>query len=987
MGQFSNQAVDDEYRALSALPLPEAAVVLDTRQSVDDSIPLLAHLNTELDDLTVEMRSHNVVHWAYLRNCVALLRLDAIPGDLPPQQNTDFVIASPDGQEQAMPGSTLLASVLGSEYIDRVRSARLNAPGSVEPTSGVGGVKQSTVRVFILADMREEVSLTRAAIYAHWLKVWSEQEHGRSRHHRDERIHTIILCLNTCPSYQDILLQTLGQVPDNTVDAIILLQKFTDDDAAVSQAAQLIKMELLLYTLILRWPGILWKCIDDPIEMHPRFIETAKTLPWPTYLIGIAAFEYSARWSARWLDYSVTGNMLKMLNDSEAIEQDRSLLVSNVRKWLDIWQRDLRAIVPEMLIAGIDELQGLAALDGYTRSAMLSRGKLRDAPGKLDTLRANAGAHYTGTQGATLQLAIKNGPSAVLDQLGSHAERAEPVPSDDQDSADEPYRRLIGLKRQLQRFLGLHFKNADGAVPRGIIQLAALQIQVQQTIYAAAQKELKLRDYQQQFEQEAQKASEEIESNFITWNLPVVGRVFRSTVISWMVALASIVFLLSIISWQTLLGWLPFAFLSSPLFFFIVWIVRVIIGLLVLAGLWLYLSWRNRSMRRRCREVERRLDGIIGQHLAAAGEVIAARVGLALLQQADLFVPGKTSSPYEERLQAFMQAIRRAELHVQRQLALAETRLGVDIGEHSPPSPLEGPPNRHTHIDLIDRPRLEEIFLASRQTLPANPTINMLVEMLLRQLGSERPHVMLDDIWQQQRWIKGRDKEARFQTIGALLVALLLAASVAQPQLDDMLSALQEYTTMKKLYLEERSMPRGEAIELQTVVKSAMLARARNGQRAVAAKYGEQQGMNALISWVNAQHEGTPELKEIFAVRDLLEQLMLSQMQPSLVIDALYDKATLLGYPDEISGEDFYYLFVAQGGEATQAVFMEALAKIDHRRLQVVAFPDREKLIYLRIHRVRQFFSQEDSEAGESRNNSDTQIAVQSNVETGHQEE
>lgn len=984
MGQFSDQAVDDGYHALAALPLPEAAVVLDTRQSADDAIPLLAHLNTELDDLATEMGLHNVEHWAYLRNCFALLRLDAIPDDLPPQQETDFVIASPDGQEQAIPGAVLLVRVLGSEYIDYVRSARLKAPDSTEPTLGVGGVKQSTVRVFILADMREELSLSRAAIYAHWLKVWSEREHGPSRHHRDERIHTVILCLNACASYQDVLLQTLGQVPDSAVDTIVLLQKFTDDDAVVSQTAQLIKAELLLYTLILRWPDVLWKGIDDPIERHPLFIETANTLPWPTYLVGLAAFEYSARWSARWLDYSFTSNMLRMLNDSASIEQDRTLIASNIRKWLDNWQRDLQAIVPTMLTAGIDELQGLDALQSYTRSARLSGGKLLDAPSKLDMLRSNAGAHYTGTQGAALQLAIENGSPAIIDQLRSYAERAEMGHNDDQGTADEPYRSLLALEQRLQRFLGLHFKGVEGAVPRSIIQLAAFREQVQKTIYVAAQRQLKLHDYQQQFEQEAQKASDEINAHFKIWNLPIVGRVFRSTPISWLVALAISVFLLSVISWQTVLGWLPFAFLSSPLLPAIVWLARGIIILLVLASVWLYLSGRNRSMRRHFSDVEKRLDEITEQQLAEVREVIAARVGLALFLQADLFAPGKSSSPYEERLQAFIQASRRTEARAQHQLVLAETRLGIDISRNTPQTAREAPTDGH--MDLIDWPRLEEFFLESNRALPSNPTVNMLVEMLLRQLGSERPQWILDDIWRQHRWIEGKDKAARFQTIGALLVALLLAAPVAQPRLDDVLLALQEYTGLKRLYIEERSMPVGEAIELQTVVKGVMLSQVRNGQRVSATKYSEQPGMNALISWVNAQHEEIPQLKEIFAVRSPLEQLMLSQMQPSLVIEALYDKAPLLGYPDEISGEDFYYLFVAQGRKAAHTAFMEALGKIDHQRLQVVAFPDREKLIYLRLHRVRQFFSQADGEAGESWDNSGKRSAVPSIIKTRHQE-
>src|SRR5579864_4248091 len=251
MTRFSNnyQAVDEDYHSLSTLPLPEAAVVLDIRQRDDDTIPLLAHLNTELADLTAEMRSHHVLHWSYLRDCIALLRLDAIPGDLPLEQDTNYRVASPDGVEQAMLGQEYLASVLSSEYIDQVRSARVDAPDISSSTPVIGGVKQSTVRIFLLTDMREAASLTRAATYAHWLKTWSEREHGRSRRYRDERLHTVILCLNANASYQNVLLQTLGKLPDSAIDTVILLQKYTDADAIIGETAQLVKAELLLYTL------------------------------------------------------------------------------------------------------------------------------------------------------------------------------------------------------------------------------------------------------------------------------------------------------------------------------------------------------------------------------------------------------------------------------------------------------------------------------------------------------------------------------------------------------------------------------------------------------------------------------------------------------------------------------------------------------------------------------------------------------------------
>ncbi|HLH61292.1 MAG TPA: hypothetical protein VKV20_06360 [Ktedonobacteraceae bacterium] len=956
MTQISDSPAEKEYAFLASLPLSEAAVVLDVRHDSDDSALLLTQLNTELDDLTAEMRAHNVTQWSHLRDCVALLRLDALPGDLPAGPDTRFVVTLPDGQEQPMRDSQDLTTFLGSECIDRVRNARLNVPGVPASVAAMEDVRQSTVRVFLLADMREAASLRRAATYASWLKAWCEQEHGRSRHHRDARIHTVVLCLNVSASYQDVLFQTLGRVPDSAIDTVILLQKYSDQDAAFSESAQLFQAQLLLYALILRWPAILWRRIDDPIEMHPRFVEAALTLPWPTYLIGLAAFEYSARWSARWLDYSVIGSILKTLFDSTTVEQDRASLVPNIHKWLDTWRRDLREIVPDVFSGDIDELHGIAYLSNYARSTTLSRGKLLDVQEKLAELNNRVGVCYSRKNAPTLQRALEQGPGAVLEQLRWFMERfagAGDAGGDDRGAFETHY-RLFLLYQKLQRFLGLHFQHAEGAVPRALCQLAAFNTYAQQTIAAEAQRQIRTENYRQQFERAVKQASTEIAAKFQIWHVPFFGKVFRSTVISWLIALVIGAVLLFGINWQGLLPTLLNILLPSFVSL-LVWMVRPVLILLVLAGECLYLSMRDRSMRRYLRAVEGRLGAVIAGHLTSVGDSIAARVALALLEKANLYSPNKACSPYEERVLAFAQAGRRAEERARFQQRLAEMRLRVECAS----SGVQTARDLSGSTELIDRSHIEEAFLKSYQALRSNPVVDMLAEMLLRQLGTERPGELLEDIWQKQRWIASKDRESRFQVVSLLLVAQLLVSPVMPPHLSDVLSILQEYTALKARYLPEPLLARGEFIELQTALKNTLVARARGSQRALTIKDRERQGLHALITWIGAQHEHLPELEEIFTHGDVLERLLLSRMQPLEAVDALYQKAILLGYPDEVLGEDEYYLFIAPGAEIASATFMQALEHVDYRRLHVMEFPDREKLIYLRVHQVHQIFAPE----------------------------
>ncbi len=636
----------------------------------------------------------------------------------------------------------------------------------------------------------------------------------------------------------------------------------------------------------------------------------------------------------------------------------------NIHKWLDTWRRDLREIVPDLLSGDIDELHGIAYLSNYARSTTLSGGKLLDVQEQLTELNNRVGVCYSGKNAPTLQRALDQGPGAVLEQLRWFMERfagAGDAGGDDQGAFESHYRLLL-LYHKLQRFLGLHFQQAEGAVPRALCQLAAFNTYTQQTITAEAQRQIRTDDYRQQFERAAQQASTEIAAKFQIWHVPFFGKVFRSTVISWLIALVLGGVLLFGINWQGLFPTLLNIFVPSFVSL-LVWMVRAILILLVLAGECLYLSTRNRSMRRYLRAVEGRLSAVIAGHLTSVSETIAARVALALLEKANLYNPGKASSPYEERVLAFAQAGRRAEERVRFQQRLAEMRLRVEA-----PSSKEQQTTQDlsSSIELIDWPRIEEAFLRSYQALRSNPIVDMLAEMLLRQLGTERPGELLEDIWQKQRWIASKDRESRFQVVSVLLVAQLLVSPVRPPHLSDVLSILQEYTALKTRYLPEPLLARGEFIELQTAVKQTLVAQARGSQRALTIRDRERQGLYALITWISAQHEHLPQLEEVFTGSDVLERLLLSHMQPLEAVDALYQKATLLGYPDEVLGEDEYYLFIAPGAEIASDTFMQALEHVDYRRLHVMEFPDREKLIYLRIHQVHQIFALEDSTSVEN---------------------
>lgn len=999
MAMYSQSTVDDWSRTLASLPLPEAAVVIDVRQRSEENL-LLAHLRTELADLQAEMRHHHVPGWSSLTECMTALQVDATsaigsedgvphppyaapwqerdvqPLYAPPPEESDFVVIAQADKKVSLAGRENLAKFLGMEVIDEVRTCRIKATTTSsfddEPTIvDMGGTRLSTVRVFFLVDMEEPASVTRAATYARWFKAWTEQERGQKRTHRGDLIHTIVICMNAGASYYDVLLQTLGQLPDDATDTVILLQKYSDEEAAFKEKEQLAQVELLVYTLLLRWPDVFWRRIDDPLEMRDNVVRVAKTLPWPTFMIGISSFEYSAHWSARWLDFGVAGKLLAVLNDAREGEADQQRLKANIKKWLDSWWRDLRAIVPDALDAEIDELQAINHLRGLAGSSPVARSTALTALQNLSAFRQQVGACYTGSGAASTQQALDSSPAAILAHMKWVRDQSGNPSEDESTALEESSRQLIALYEKVGHFLGQHFQGARGAIPRGIGQLSALTGSMQ-TILEMAHRPIDLQQYNAQIEQQIGQAEDMLAKHLKLWRLPLVGQVLRSTIVSWLVVLVIGAFLLTGAVWQPVLLHLlhgqPFLALYTS---GIVWGVRVLLLLLLFVCERYYLTARNRALRRLYRQVDSKLYSRLHEHLKALGDVIGARVALDILREHDLYAPGKHASPYEQRLRNLEQLSKRVREQALFQQELADTRLAANI--QMPPgqtgwNAYDMPSDLHARKESIAWSQIEDAFLQSCKELTADlDAVNLLAEMLLRRLGTESPATVLEDMWRQQRWLAGKGSDARFQAISTLMVVLLLSSGVVRSEIMDILPLLQEYVALRAVYQDERAVASDEALDLQATVREMMLAQARGKQVAAVLHVREKQTPAVLVSWVNSQRQEMPQLRQVFASNDMLEHLeeISGKLQPSQVVDDLRKRGALLGYPDELSGEDRMYLFVAPGlaGEA----FLQALDPIQHAQVRRERFPDREKLVYLHIHQIRQLLPSADQQTMESK--------------------
>ncbi len=975
MTAYSHFTAEEGYQAVAQMPLPEAAVVIDVRQRhPDEGDVLLAHLHTELADLTAEIQAAQVPSWSHLLECIAVLQLVANPSPGGLFSESDFLLTSQDGQQMPLAGRDRLAEFVGTEVIDFVRTCRLKAAAPTDDATAMaagetGAIRLSTVRVFFLADMQEAESLSRAATYAHWFKAWTEQQRGRRRTHRNELIHTVVLSLNSGPSYHDTLLDTLGPLAE-AIDTVILLQKYSDDEAALYHEAQTAQAELLLYTLLLRWPDVFWKRIDDPITMHEHFLKVARTFPWPTYIIGVSSLEYSARWSARWLNYGVAATLLESLGDEQKIALDRQALKTNVQKWFNVWWQDVRAVVPDALSEEINELQPFARLQALASALPLARSSPLTAREKLAAFQQQVDTCYGPVGAKAWQRALEHASPALLSQLKWMYERSR----SENEPLEEAYSQLIALYEKARKVLGLHFQEASGAIPRALCQLSALK-EAEETVSELAHKPLVVEQYREQVEQQVEQASNELSKRLVTWRLPFFGRVLRSTLVSWLLAFALAALLLFAIDWQTLFwsltGVFPFVVgaLSGYSTVFL-WGWRVFLLLLVLLGEWAYLSARNRSLHDLYQAIDDDLRRTLQAQLSSLGDCIAARFALDILRETDLYAERNRTGPYERRLREFEQLNRKLLTRARQQQQLADSRIeeGLERVQGRPNRDFRAPwPLWQNRREYIAWSQIEDAFLRQGLAENAAPT-NLLAELLLRLLGTEKPAALLADICQKR--IEITDGEARFQAVSTLLIALLLSAPVANTAIPDILPLLQEYATLQELYEEEYPLTGSNTFDPRASVRTLALARARGHALAQPLPLGEEQVSAALASWVSRQQRGI--VQGIFSWNSIIERLEKTEqgLQLFQALDDLSQRGTLSGYTDEVSGEDSFYLFRAPG--ASNDILVDFLNPAQHVHLCQEPFPDREKLIYMHVHRIQQLLPPSQAETRE--NNADDRV-------------
>lgn len=998
------------YSELASQPLPGPAVVIDVRKTTSYDPPLAWHITAELEDLTTQMRLHGVKRWRFLSDCIEFITLDPLPPDRTVHTATQFTLIRGNGDIQSFSTNDGLINYLHKEYVDLVRTNRISAARDADQSIASSRMpevelERSTVRVFFLADMADPASLTHAAHYAALLRKKSEEYDNVLRSGREERINPIIICMNadrlhsrqsparshpnTVVESQQIVLMhdetrtvsanqseaffslpTSSQYKDllpplisNTFDMVILLYAYRDDEGFVGSDAQIYELELLLYTLLLvpeslaTWGQEMRDGHAEQYLLSGDLHEEAPTSPrCEVCMLGIASLEYSASWGQRWLDYGLVKKMLQTLRETETIEDERNLRLPDGRDWLESWWTNVRSVLPHMLIDVIPGTKGLSEFQRTATSSPFQGVPLRDSLHVLHDFCQSLGNHYTGDQGATLQKA-----SQSVEQVGfllkETYRKGRKNNFRSSEAGGEALKELQELQGQANLFSVSLFKNAAGALPRAISQLSELESRIEEgDIGRYAQHAPNFSRLQEHFEEQAHKAQHYLVAALNVWQLPVIGRVLRSTLLS-----LSLVVFIALVVWflQDSLAFLPGILTRSLPEPAGISIFRLLVIVVLGLAEFLYLFRRDRRLREQRNSILQALCQTAIVHLTEVQTIIAAGIALRLLQEAGLYQPKGKAGPYKQRLRAIDKVLKEAQeqalLH--HRSAYDRLKLGlspIQTGMLSTSAWL----NLNTRKDLLPWEQTIEVFQRlEKELVQNNRYLDMLAESLLRQLATELPNAAPASVVTPDG--QTLTVQEQLLTISSELVATLLVAEVTGSNIPTLHPLLERYLSLEQ---RDQYVPSllGESIaELYNAVRAMKLEQAMNNDLDISSQLGAFENFitkakkpveEMLATWIENFCDMDEQSKGLLSSGNIIEHLQASQIKLFDALEDLRRRCKLLGYRDElVDGSDAFMLLVP--GAASNEL-QDALANLQPNQLRLLRFPDEEKLVYLHTYRV-----------------------------------
>jgi len=893
-----------QYQALAGLHLPGPSVVIDVRQGNGYDPSLIWDLAAELEDLTTEMRLNQIYRWRYLSDCIDLLKLTPLRADESERarENTEFRLVTDKGQSILLQGRKALLDNL-IEHLDMVRHNRdVAAKDKGNEALGQNPVpanpEQTTVRVFFLVDADDTDSLASAAIYAEWLKKAYHEDQGPGRSGRDRRVSTLVICMNTDPHrhHPDMFAQHMehrsGMRP--AWDGLILLYTYSDDEIYIGGEIQTYLVELILYALLLlSSEGLTMaeQMLVDNQSLSP-YVFSDDGAPRATFPWPIYIMGISSlEYSARWAARWLDYGLVATIIG--IMYDDREIkqekILEEIQRGTKKKLQEWQDMVHSAIMSSFTAaMPELQVLDEMEGLILPSPQKRKSS--SLQELRALGQriSQMYSGPGSTLENALEN---AVLIPWQIRRDALQPLTPDADEPAqrDELYQQLRKLESAAAQLPTSLFRDPRGMFPCVQQQVHALTEAIAQ-LREVAENPPDLLICRKRFVEYAEQELKKLERK----RDPFSGKLRE--------------------------------------------------------------------------EAAKNIRMVAHEHLEQARAVITARVALALLQEVGLDDPDGKPCRYSQRLKRLKEALTSAQKvaaeHRERayerlQHSLSETQVGVS--QESPRYSL------NIREDLLPWEQIVEIFVQLRDRLESSPSaLRLLGQWLLRVLGSEKPsiimHQYLREFKERQFIFKAQEQEKeQLYTLSTMLVIILLLLDIVDFDTDSIQLLLDQYIDLMDRSSEEPSVLANNILGLRRIIREARVAQAarnasdKKSQTSFAANFTLQKNQpteRILAAWVSNQCAGDPLLVRILDRSGILERLVENKLQPEQALDDLRERNKLLGYRDDMTGDNRYYLLLAPGEIGDD--FLKELDRFSSAPIRPVRFPDAEKLIYLHIHRIHQ---------------------------------
>jgi hypothetical protein len=881
---------------LAALPLPGPAIVIDVRSNTSHALPLVWDVAKELEDLTTESELNHVPRWRFLASCMSMLRISS----LPPLTSLDsvryFEIMTEEDKTQVVSEKQKLVDLV----FERINSVRTNRSEAIEDSidgrraAEAADPAYAAVRVFFLVDMKNETSMRSATSYANLL-LQRDKDYGDPEHTgRLKRLKTIAICVNADPAYRkrEFAQQWVAKTDPLTIFAmLIFVQSYRDDDAPVKPDARNHEMELILYTLLLVSPEQLDTdhLEEQDVTRHIMRVQGHKVVPTPCPIYMLGISS---------TEYSGRGGIC-WLNYS---------LVETIIK---ILQDPSKVEQGKLLLHYGDDRKNwldewwshLEAIAPRALPVLLPGATVLDAFQRqltVNPFQAQPSLSLTlSTLGRYCQ-DISTLYEQTVQMLQQLTDEEPPLLTQVLQKFFIEYREEnVAYKDEAYTHILNMYTQATCFLvtlfqnPAGVLPRAARQLSELATLLNEREKLAQLPDvtrYRELFEIEVKRVQQQLAGVFKTRH-----------------------------------------------------------------SIWQSLSGQNKQYEQVREEALKKLRTLAQSHLAEVRTALTAQLGFTLLEQAGLYSPdGKIGSCIQHIRKldialekALERAVEQRKRAGERSLAIVSNKL-VDMQRQV----------LNSRRDILPFQQVQQSYQALNNhfTTQNDEHLKALGRCLLYQVGVQAANDRMHHAYELQ------DNLGQLQRVGTELVAAMLSASAIGFDLTHIQSLANRYLDLPAQSVRGQATLVEDIILLQQIVKEAILEQSLETQEEFTYQVRPmyrfalkhfRSAEDILATWVELQYVQDKHLMQILSPISITTRLKEQRVDFEYELEDLQRRGRLLGHREQaqLAEIDHFYLNFLPGPDGDEFAQVLNSTRITH--IERIHFPDREKLIYLHVHRIR----------------------------------